>query len=539
MPIKATYPGAYVQEVPGGVRSIAPVATSIAAFVGRAPFGPTDEPGTIFNFGDFQRLYGGLMADFPLSYAVQDFFENGGAQAVIARLFEPAGGDGDGDGVARLRFAGASPLILCARNPGAWGNHLVAAIDTAGISEATAQPFAAYDLTVDDLFNLTLNLLDARGQVIRSERFLNLTVKMEGVAVRYANRLDQVLDSESALARVEQLSAAVPGDGATAQGVGGDDGGYLSAAAYLGDRGARTGLYSLERVDLFTLLCIPPDRRILSGAPESEQDLDVAVRRAAVDYCAERRAFFIVDPPAGWSAKAAQGQWSDIGVDDLGLVTADGSVSEAARNAAVYFPRIWKRDLAANGQEALFAPCGTIAGIMASIDASRGVWKAPAGLEAELAGVTRLEIALTDGENGQLNPLGINCLRSFPTIAPVVWGARTLRGADGLADDYKYVPARRLALFIEESLIRGTQWAAFEPNGEPLWAALRLSIGNFLDGLKRQGAFYDYQLRCDASTTTAADVANGLVNILVQFAPLKPAEYIVVRIAQRAGGAPD
>ena len=148
---------------------------------------------------------------------------------------------------------------------------------------------------------------------------------------------------------------------------------------------------------------------------------------------------------------------------------------------------------------------------------------------------------MSDPENGQLNPLGINCLRSFPVTGRVVWGARTLRGADQLADEYKYVPVRRMALFLEESLYRGTQWVVFEPNDEPLWAQIRLNIGAFLQNLFRQGAFQGgspreaYFVRCDRTTTTQADINLGIVNIIVGFAPLKPAEFVVLKIQQIAG----
>ena len=178
---------------------------------------------------------------------------------------------------------------------------------------------------------------------------------------------------------------------------------------------------------------------------------------------------------------------------------------------------------------------------MARTDSARGVWKAPAGIEATLAGVAELTVKLTDGENGILNPLGVNCLRSFPVIGRVAWGARTLRGADQLADDYKYVPVRRLALFIEESLYRGTQWVVFEPNDEPLWAQIRLNVGAFMHGLFRQGAFQGqtprdaYFVKCDRETTTQNDINLGIVNIVVGFAPLKPAEFVIIKLQQIAG----
>jgi phage tail sheath protein FI len=178
---------------------------------------------------------------------------------------------------------------------------------------------------------------------------------------------------------------------------------------------------------------------------------------------------------------------------------------------------------------------------MARTDADRGVWKAPAGTEASLNGAIGLQVNLTDRENGILNPLGINCLRSFPIIGQVVWGARTLRGADQLEDDYKYIPVRRTALFIEESLYRGLKWVVFEPNDEPLWAQIRLNVGAFMHNLFRLGAFQGqtpkdaYLVKCDSETTTQNDIDLGIVNILVGFAPLKPAEFVFIQIQQLAG----
>ena len=188
-----------------------------------------------------------------------------------------------------------------------------------------------------------------------------------------------------------------------------------------------------------------------------------------------------------------------------------------------------------------FAPCGAVAGVFARTDAQRGVWKAPAGLDATLTGVPELRVPLTDAEIGQLNPLGVNCLRALPVVGRVVWGARTLRGADRLASEWKYIPVRRLTLFVEESLYRGTQWVVFEPNDEPLWAQIRLNVGAFMQNLFRQGAFQGrtpqqaYLVKCDEETTTQNDIDRGIVNILVGFAPLKPAEFVLLKIQQLAG----
>jgi Bacteriophage tail sheath protein len=212
------------------------------------------------------------------------------------------------------------------------------------------------------------------------------------------------------------------------------------------------------------------------------------------------------------------------------------NLGTSSPNAMVFFPR-FKRA----GSWRTYAPSGAIAGIMARTDTQRGVWKAAAGLSATIAGISGLSVPLTDLENGVLNPLGVNCLRTMPSVGPVVWGARTLEGADVLSSDWKYIPVRRLALFIEESLYRATRWAVFEPNDEPLWAQLRLSIGGFMQDLYRQGAFQGatpkdaYFVQCDSTTTLQTDIDKGIVNIYVGFAPVKPAEFVVLYIQPSAG----
>ena len=234
-------------------------------------------------------------------------------------------------------------------------------------------------------------------------------------------------------------------------------------------------------------------------------------------------------PPPGWrtpdEAVAAAG-----GVASL-------RVGLAKQHSAVFFPRLRIRD---NGTEVTVGPTGAIAGVMARIDGSRGVWKAPAGTEADLRGVVGLERNVTDGENGILNPRAVNTLRAFPT-GIVNWGARTMDGDNDTGSEYKYIPVRRLALFIEESLYRGLGWTVFEPNDEPLWAQIRLNVGAFMQDLFRKGAFEGdtpakaYFVKCDGETTTSTDRNLGIVNIEVGFAPLKPAEFVVITIQQIAG----
>ncbi len=224
-----------------------------------------------------------------------------------------------------------------------------------------------------------------------------------------------------------------------------------------------------------------------------------------------------------------------------GAKSGVGEIGSTSKNSALYFPRLRVRDPLRNNQLVDLVPSGAVAGIFARTDTQRGVWKAPAGLEATLVGVRELSVPLTDPENGQLNPLGINCLRSMPAVGPVVWGSRTMQGNDRLASEWKYIPVRRTALFIEESLYRGTQWVVFEPNDEPLWAQIRLNVGAFMHNLFRQGAFQGrsprdaYLVKCDKETTTQNDINLGIVNVIVGFAPLKPAEFVIIKIQQLAG----
>lgn len=218
-----------------------------------------------------------------------------------------------------------------------------------------------------------------------------------------------------------------------------------------------------------------------------------------------------------------------------GLTGVDGV------NAAFYFPWLNAPDPSLGNRLRAFPPCGFIAGIYARTDSARGVWKAPAGTEASVTGAASVTVPLTDKENGVLNPQAINCLRNFSVYGIVAWGARTLNGNDQQASEWKYISVRRTALFIEESLYRATKWVVFEPNDEPLWAQIRLNIGAFMHDLFRKGAFQGttprdaYFVKCDKETTTQNDVNLGVVNILVGFAPLKPAEFVVIQLQQMAG----
>ena len=299
----------------------------------------------------------------------------------------------------------------------------------------------------------------------------------------------------------------------------GSDGVPPSGTAQItGSRAAKSGIYALEDADIFNILCLP-------GVT------DVAALGEAVVYAEERRSMMIID--------------IDPNVDNLDeardWINDGANTSLKSRNAAAYFPRIRLADPLQNGRLRSFPNSGLMAGLWARTDNQRGIWKAPAGIDVGLRGVQALDYVLSDPENGVLNPLGLNCLRTFPVFGTVSWGARTLVGADAQASEWKYIPVRRTALFIEESLYRGTHFVVFEPNDEPLWAQIRLSVGSFMNNLFRQGAFQGaspreaYFVKCDKTTTTQADIDLGIVNIQVGFAPLKPAEFVIISIQQIAG----
>ena len=275
----------------------------------------------------------------------------------------------------------------------------------------------------------------------------------------------------------------------------------------------------------FNLLCVPPPREGI--------DLPLATRAAAAALCRRRRALFVVDPSHAWRSAAAA------------VAGLEGFFPQRGAESALYFPFLRGTEALASGQPRLFAPCGAIAGLMARTDRGRGVWKAPAGIEAALTGVTGPALALDDRDSALLNPLGINAIRSFPQAGTVVWGARTLARPDGDERDHKYVSVRRFAAFLEDSVSRGLQAAVFEPDAEPTWARIREAVGRFLYELFRQGAMAGrtpkeaYLVKCDADTTTAADIALGRANLVVGFAPLKPAEFVILKFGLTlAGGTP-
>lgn len=294
--------------------------------------------------------------------------------------------------------------------------------------------------------------------------------------------------------------------------------GDISAAALASQQ---RGLWALDKSELFNLLCIPPLTRNPGG------DIGAATRVAADEYCRNRRAFYIADPLMSWS-KAAE-----VNLADFGL-------AESA-NAALYFPRIRAADpLQANALQP-FAPCGAVAGIFARTDATRGVWKAPAGIHATLTGVATLDMSLSQADSAALSAIGVNGLRNLPGIGNVVWGARTLGASDNTESEWKYVSVRRLLFFIEESISGGLQWVLFEPNDALLWSQIRLEVDAFMHDLFNRGAFQGatpaqaYYVKCGPDTMNQDDIQAGRIKLEVGFAPVRPDEFVVVSVTTLSG----
>jgi hypothetical protein len=317
---------------------------------------------------------------------------------------------------------------------------------------------------------------------------------------------------------VRYYSLGTSGQGNFQQnGVAGADGSAPTLTNY------RDAFQTLDKeVDLFNLMILPADE-------DHSPSTTASLWGPASIFCQKRRAFLLIDPPASW-ATVQEATHPATGVNSLRV----GLVKD---HSAIIYPRITIRE---NGLNKNVGSSGAIAGLMARIDGSRGVWKAAAGTEADLRGIVGLEYRFSDDENGVLNKRAVNTLRIFPN-GIVSWGARTMDGDDDFASEYKYIPVRRLALFMEESLYRGLKWVVFEPNDEPLWAQIRLNVGSFMHNLFRQGAFQGekpkdaYFVKCDSETTTQNDINLGIVNIWVGFAPLKPAEFVILYLQQMAG----
>lgn len=666
MPVKTTYPGVYVQEIPSGTHTIVGVATSVTGFVGYLRRGPINQAVQLLNFGDFQRVFGGLDDQSVTSFQVSQFFLNGGTEAWVTRVLDEsqrpltptvavAGGPQGGEPGSKPGTPpkGLAVLTADAANEGTWGQDVFITVDyltppgsssfnlyatlynfasgsispvrtmaLPGVTMDAGQPNYILDV-LQGISSTYTNLIRVDGQppagspppfpsgtilafVPQDKPLPGVTLSVSvttlgtdgkykpgkpvDVAVGAVQSLDNFVAAVQAALAVAGPQLGMPGlssatvrtftwpfplpppSGAqpgyvqvvltdpaqadtlvtiTAKPATGftllqtnsqalrlkmptgapknRDGAIPRGIDIAGNATNRTGIYALEALSVVNILCVPDLRDLSTPGKLSPDYLTGAT--ALLNYALLRRAFAILDLPRDVSSVPAAAAWVSANPPKFG----PGIIS-----AAAYYPEPQIPDPFGTQLRSLGAS-GTMAGLYAATDLARGVWKAPAGITASLAGVQQLAYTMTDQENGVLNPMGLNALRTFPVYGSVSWGARTLASPNPASDDWKYINVRRLALYIEQSLVRGLQWVVFEPNDEVLWAQIRLTVNGFLHPLFQQGAFAGstpgqaYRVVCDASTTTAEDMDNGVVNVLILFAPVKPAEFVVISIQQMAG----
>jgi hypothetical protein len=523
MPVTPTYPGLYIEELPNTAHTITPAPTSITAFIGYAhPFQGEcaanvnwNKASQIFSFADYERIFGGLyrstVLNSDLADAVYQFFLNGGSNAWVVGL-KPKYVDAHQN---TTDITGASDNSI----PGIvfTSKQLTDAASAVRITIRNTQPGAGGGETAD--FLITFGP--------RSEIYRKVLTKSGAGSNNDPTFIANAL-AQSTLVSVAPSPAGFPdtyGAVSPAQPITIDLGDMhppsqdtLLPGDFIDALGTNN---ALDKVDIFNLLVLPG-----ISTP--------SICNAALAFCEGKRAFYIMDPPPNATSDG-------MGTNLLTITDYVKSVPYVSPNCALYFPYLKTMD-PVSSRTLEQPPSGYVAGVYARTDLTRGVWKAPAGLATALINTLGVvdEGKMNDMQQGTMNPRGINVLRTFD-IGTVVWGARTVVTANQAYAQWRYVPVRRTALFIEQTLLRNLGWVVFEPNDEPLWAAIRLSVEAFMLSLFRQQAFQGsspndaFRVQCDATTTTQTDINNGIVNIVVGFCPLKPAEFVVIKIAQLAG----
>jgi len=467
--------------------------------------GPAGVPVKVSNVSEFHANFGNGALGTTLEGAVELFFGNDGKELIVVRVFRPD--PQSSDNPKAVIDLGA--FTLEAASEGLWGRSIIVSVDLA----RSSRPTRKQGLREGEPFNLEV-MVSGTGMNVPAEVHRELTM---GDGPR---QVDKVLKEGSRIVRFKEHGEEVRTVSAGRfLAVGGSDGLPLDASSIIGADGG--GMNALDRTDGFDILYIPPYRE--------DQMMEPSILAAAADRCRANRAILLLDAPRGWST-----------VDDArngieGIRTALGAV---AKDAALYFPNLMVPD--GPGQTRSAPPAGAVAGVIVRNDSLRGVWKVPAGTEAVIKGAGETALRLSDGELSFLNTLAINCLRKLPGGRVVIWGGRTLDGADLSTSEWKYLPVRRLYLFIEKSLQKGLEWTMFEANDRPLWSKVRVSVEAFLLALFHKGAFPGtvprdaFFVRCGNDTTSADELRNGLLNLHVGFAALKPAEFIILRLQLRA-----
>ena len=505
MSVTTSYPGIYIQELPSNAHTIAAAPTSVTVFVGYShPFKTVQfgVPVELFSFSDYEREFGGFVQssiiDNNLPYAVSQFFLNGGGDAVVV-------------GLQPTQYYDDTQTP-----PVAKGAITAAEIDlnTGSIKVMLQEPVDTVPMTVA-ISNVNGNVADIV-VTYGSQQEVYRKVTLDKTKPDF---LETRINGVSALITVGPGGSGYPAT-FTAE----------TQTKSVPPPAGATGVFNPADFNAVFQTDTPLDKWPIFNLLLTPGIVDPSVLSESLAFCERKLAFYIMDPP--------QASTADVGTNYIGSFTPPTS-----QNGALYFPYISSND-PFSGAPVELPHSGTVAGICARIDASRGVWKAPAGLETTILNTTGVVTRglMNDPRQGVLNNLGVNCLRTFPSVGTVVFGARTLVYPNtALRTQWGYVPVRRMALFLEQTLKMNLTWVIFEPNDDPLWVAIRTTIESFMLSLFHQGAFAgttpsdSFQVKCDATTTTPDDVNNGVVNIVVAFAPLKPAEFVIIKIAQLAG----
>lgn len=503
-------PGVYVEEVQSGARPIEGVGTAVAAFVGFAGTGPFHTPTLVTSWDQYTQLFGGFTEGTYLAHAVYGYFANGGGAAYVVRI---GGSAEDASAPAAGGDRAAEPK---AAQPAELGGFLVAA--RPGVSGVTVEVADADgENPPEDRFKL---LVRQGGQVAETyEASARKNVKGYLVTQARASKLVEVAEQQGApqsrpanqtvtLADAPAAPAA-PGSGAVAR---------LDPAEYVGDAGARTGFGGLETIDEITMVAVPD---LMSAHQRGDIDAEGVrtVQLAVISHCEQMGdRVAILDTPPGLTAQRAR-TWRN---DEAGY---------DSRYATLYYPWIRVFD-PATGRNTTVPPSGHVAGVWARSDAERGVHKAPAN--EVIRGAVDLELRLSKGEQDLLNPIGVNCVRAFPGRGIRIWGARTLSSDPA----WRYLNVRRLFNYLEESILLGTQWVVFEPNDDRLWSSIRRNVTAFLTEEWRRGALFGrtaeeaFYVKCDRDNNPQESIDQGRVVCEIGVSPVKPAEFVVFRLAQ-------
>jgi len=497
-------------EQPGSIRVIARAATSIAAFIGRALKGPVNEPVPVRSFADYTRVFGGLWQPSTMSYAVEQFFENGGRCAIIVRVV-------NGARPPTLTLPTASGKLIL-RGVGAGSREFLrASVD-----------YDAIEPKETDRFNLVVQRVRTAGseQIEDQEIFRRLSITPG------SDRFIADMLLESRLARVQgsvpterpaRTPPAASGAviGYTPSNPDGDDGGPITDYDIIGSAQLRTGIFALEAAPDINMLCVPPLTR--------EHDVGLSTLLVAGRFCREKRAMLIVDPPSEWASSAA---------------ALDGMRHWPFRSedAAMFYPRVVAFDRL-RGRFEMFAPCGVAAGMIARCDESWPVWSAAEGDDAILRPGLRPAWTVSISDRARLINAGINLLQSVRIAPKFAASPRTLASGAAAVSDWRYLSARRLALFVMTSIERGTRWMLFERNAEATWNLARGQVEAFLESLYAEGAFVgrsgeeSYFAVCDERINTIETMRAGKINLAFGFAATKPGEYHAFIVTHTMSGS--